>query len=67
MEAIFEVYVDRFVEKTGSADQALLWVLQQEQFLEFSVRYVMLCSACKHACFVYIARGNLIKVPCTNN
>ena len=42
-EAILEVYVDSFVQETGSEHQALLWVLQQQEFGEFCV------SACMHA------------------
>ena len=35
-DAILEVYTDRFVEKCGSEDLALIWVLQQD-LTEFSV------------------------------
>ena len=38
MEAIFEVYTDVMVDKAGTNDQALLWVLRQE-FKEFCVSY----------------------------
>ena len=41
MEAIFEVYTDVLVEKAGTNDQALLWVLRQE-FKEFCVSFVYL-------------------------
>lgn len=40
-EATLEVYADSFVEETGSVHQALLWVLQQQEFGEFCVRTCM--------------------------
>ena len=43
MQAIFEVYTDLLVEKAdGSVDQALLWVLRQDNIKECCVRVYLL-------------------------
>ena len=38
MEAIFEVYVDQFVEQADNVHQVLIWVLKQK-FEGFVVRF----------------------------
>ena len=37
LDAVFEAYVDVVLEKVGSVDLALLWVLTTHQFTEFTV------------------------------
>ena len=37
LEAVFETYVEIILEKVGSLNLALLWVLSTQQFNEFTV------------------------------
>ena len=36
-DAIFEVYIDRIIDKVQTCDKALLWIFKQKMMNEFSV------------------------------